>query len=105
MAYTFKDKLQSDLDNVFLNPDEFGELHEIEGNEVICVFDDMTLSERTGGSELIMSQSSILLYAKTTDLPPRRGYGESLLVDSVDYMVVRWDEDMGMSSITLTIAQ
>ena len=100
--YSLKDKIAADLDNVFFDPDEFGEKHEVEGTVIDCMFDDSTQRERSGGAEFAVGESYRLLYARTTDLPPRQGYGSSLLVDGVDYMVINWDEDAGMSSVTLS---
>lgn len=100
--YSLKDKIAADLDNVFFNPDEFGEKHKVEGAEIDCIFDDSMQRERSGGAEFAVGESYCLLYARSSDLPTRQGYGSSLLVDGVDYMVIRWDEDAGMSSVTLS---
>ena len=99
---TFKEMLESDIKNVFLNIDELGSLHLIEGKEIICIFDDEALRERQAGAELGVSESSLLIFANTGDLPCKKGAGEHLLVDHKEYLVDTWDENMGMTQIALS---
>ena len=99
---TFKEMLESDIKNVFLNIDELGSLHLIEGKEIICIFDDEALRERQAGAELGVSESSILIFANTDDLPCKKGAGEHLLVDHQEYLVDAWDENMGITQIALS---
>ena len=97
----FKDMVAKDRD-IFLNLDELGEEHDVSGNTITCVFDDQTLRERQGGAELAVAESSILLFAKCEDLPSRKGFGAELMVDGRPYIVITWDEDMGMATVTLS---
>lgn len=43
---TFKDVLRSDIKSVFLNFEEFGEEHEINGETVLIIIDENELTER-----------------------------------------------------------
>lgn len=99
---SFKDRVNRDRD-IFINISEFGEKHNINGRAVECIVDDQTNRERQGGTEFAVAQSTILLYAKNDDLPPRREPGEELRFDGVPYTIVTWDEDMGISTIALFI--
>lgn len=99
----FKDMVATDRD-VVLNVDEFGETHEIEGKEVICVIDDTELKEGAGSAEYAVTQSYKVLFAKSEDLPRRKGYGAELMVDGIPYMVQSWDDAMGIAQITLAIS-
>lgn len=98
----FKDMVAKDRD-IFLNLDELGEEHDVSGKTITCVFDDQALRERQGGAELAVAESSILLFAKCEDLPSRKGFGSELMVDGRPYIVITWDEDMGMATVTLSI--
>lgn len=96
----FKDMVRQDLD-IILNPDELGELHDIDGKEVVCVFGDMALNESAGGADFAISHSDRTIFAKCEDLPGRKGCGEELMVDGVPYLVKSWSEVMGMAQISL----
>ena len=43
---SFKDVLKSDIKQVFLNFEEFGEIHKINGQEVLLIIDENELTER-----------------------------------------------------------
>ena len=85
----------------FLNLDEFGEKHTVEGRAIAAVLDDNALKERQGGQELSVAESSLLLYAAVEDLPARRPAGEGLNVDGREYIVNDWSEDMGIATVAL----
>ena len=99
----FKDMVASDINSVFLNLDELGEEHTIDGRIVVCIIDEDGLQDRQGGAQYAVGQSTLNLYAKSEDLPDRKGYGAELLVDGVPYMINTWDENMGMATINLFI--
>lgn len=42
----FKDMVQADIKEIFLNFDEFGEIHTINGEEVLIIVDENELTER-----------------------------------------------------------
>ncbi len=62
---TFQEMLENDIKNVFLNVEELGSKHLIEGKEITCIFDDEALRERQAGAELGVSESSLLIFANT----------------------------------------
>lgn len=97
---SFKETVDADL-GVFVNLDEFAEEHTIEGKIVNVVLDNNTLQERSGGAMFDVGAATLLIYAKTDDLPCRKGYGASINVDGSEYLVQAWDEEMGISTITL----
>lgn len=102
---TFKDDLASDLD-VFINPDEFGEEHEINGEMLLCVVQSPTDKEvfLTGGKydgyDGIEGKQTIVHIKKET-LPENPPEGGVLTLDGTEYLVNQVVEDMGMLSITL----
>ena len=101
MAFSFKAMVEADRRRTFLNLDEFGEKHTVEGRAIAAVLDDNALKERQGGQELSVAESSLLLYAAVEDLPARRPAGEGLNVDGREYIVNDWSEDMGIATVAL----
>lgn len=95
---SFKDMVANDIDAVFLNLEEFGEPHKIEGDTITAVLDDNSYAQ--GGQELGLAESSLTLYAAIKDLPPRRSAGEGLLVDGRELIISSWSEAMGVAIIT-----
>ena len=79
MAFSFKAMVEADRRRTFLNLDEFGEKHTVEGRAIAAVLDDNALKERQGGQELSVAESSLLLYAAVEDLPlgARRAKGST----------------------------
>lgn len=42
----FKDMVQEDIKNIFLDPEVFGETHIVDGNEMTIIIDENELVER-----------------------------------------------------------
>ena len=99
MTFSFKAMVEADRRRTFLNLDEFGEKHTVEGRAIAAVLDDNALKERQGGQELSVAESSLLLYAAVEDLPARRPAGEGL--DGREYIVNDWSEDIGIATVAL----
>lgn len=97
---TFKEELLEDIDNIFLNLDEFGERHLVDGKTIICMLDDDSLKLRQGSNELSISDSSLLLFAKKSDLP-RKVVGDDILIDGKVYIVDDWKVNLGMAEVVL----
>lgn len=100
----FKELVASDIENVFLNIDEFGEEKIIDGKEVVCVADDAILKQLGNVAQATITAADLVIYAKSMDLPPAKGYGSELMVDGVPYTVISWGEEMGMAVIALSLA-
>ena len=101
MGFSFKEMVAKDVRSAFLNLEEFGEEHRVEGKTITAVIDENALKERQGGQELSVAESSLLLYAAVEDLPARRPAGEGLNVDGREYIVNDWSEDMGIATVAL----
>ncbi len=97
----FKDELKSDLNNVFFNFEDFAENHYINGIKRECIFDDNKLREKQSGAALAVAESSVMLFGKTSELGPKQPAGTLTTIDGKPYFVDEWDEDMGMSTVTL----
>ena len=101
MGFSFKEMVAKDVRSTFLNLEEFGEEHRVEGKTITAVIDENALKERQGGQELSVAESSLLLYAAVEDLPARRPAGEGLNVDGREYIVNDWSEDIGIATVAL----
>jgi hypothetical protein len=96
-----KDEIARDIDSVFMDLDEFAELHVIEGSEIPVVIAPDEQIELAGGAALGLGENSITLYARTQDLPKRKRSGSVLSLDGKECTIVKWSEHMGMSVIVL----
>ena len=97
---SLKDEILNDIDNIFFILEDFGEEHIIDGKPVICVFDDDALKLRSGSNELSVSESTLLLFVKESDLP-RKVVGDDLLIDGRIYVVDDWKVNLGVAEIAL----
>lgn len=97
---SLKDEIVNDIYNIFLNAEAFGEIHTIDNKPVVCVIDDDALKIRSGSNELSVSESSLLLFAKESDLP-RKVVGDDLLIDGRIYIVDDWKVNLGVAEIAL----
>lgn len=87
---------------IFLNLDEFGDEHVIEGQTIVAVLDEETFSESKKGEDIGLAGCDCVLYAQVEDLPEQRASGESLNVNGREFTVVSWRTDGGMASIYLS---
>lgn len=103
----FKDMVEADISSVFLNPDEFGETHNLNGANCICVIASDITEERkaslAGGKRTPegLHGDYLTICVKSSDLPEVPAQGTSFKVDGKRYTVDACTEDMGMLSIQL----
>ena len=98
---SLKDEILSDIDNVFFDLDEFGELHTIDGKSFVCMIDDDALKIRSGSNDLSVSESTLLLFAKESDLPTRKVAGDDIIIDGRIYIVDDWKINLGVVEVAL----
>ena len=97
----FKDMMAADR-GIFLNLDEFGDEHVIEGKTITAVLDDETFGESKKGEDIGLAAYDFVLFAQTEDLPEQRASGESLNVNGKECTIISWKTDGGMSSVYLS---
>lgn len=97
---SLKDEIANDINNVFLDFDDFAEEHLIEGKKILCVIDNDTLKTRQGSAEIGIDESTLLVFAKVDDLPKKK-QGGVLNVDNKLYMIDDWKVNFGMAEIAL----
>ena len=69
---SFKDQIKQDLSDIFLNLDEFADLHRIEGKEVPVVIDSdiMAKLSKIGDNRIHgMDEADMVIMGKASDLP------------------------------------
>ena len=98
----FKEQIQKDLDAVFLNCDEFAEIHRVEGNEIRVVVDSDQLNKLKKGQILGIIEADMLLMGREGDFPADLEPGRLMNVDGRELIVVKSGVDMGMVEVALS---
>lgn len=101
-----KEMLAEDIKEVYMNLEEFGEMHTIGGREMPVIIDEMELTERSkkqvekGRIEGIYKRQ-ILLYVAQKDFGMLPAIGATLRVDRSNWRVADVSNEGGIYSITL----
>jgi len=102
-----KDQIAQDLD-VFLNPDEFGEEHTIDGQLIVCAVDSSGREQFAAAGDGGIWTAATALYAKTSDLAGlAQGMPKPnnvLTIDGRKYMVISVGDEMGMTRVVMEMA-
>lgn len=103
----FKEMVAADVSTVFLNPAEFGERHDLNGTECICVVSGDTTEKRNaslhGGQRTPdgLHGDYLTVCVRAADLPSVPKQGTNFRVDGKRYTVDTCSDDMGMLTIKL----
>lgn len=101
---SLKEQMAADISAVFLNPDEFAEMHDIDGNQVLALIEKDVLQERSSRkSERYdgIYKGAVTVYVKESDLGYRPVYGQSLHLDSELYLVTECYAGNGLLTVGL----
>lgn len=101
---SFKDQIKQDLSDVFLNLDEFADLHRIEGKEVPVVIDSDILAKlsKIGDNRIHgMDEADMVIMGKASDLPENLDPGRLLNLDGREVIVVTTTSEMGLVQIAV----
>jgi len=96
----FKESLQNDLLTTFFNPEDFGELHRVNGKDMLIVIDTDTLMRNQLKDVKGVYTGTILFYAREVDYGPSPRPQSRVTVDQRTYTVTNFNSDMGMYTIT-----
>lgn len=96
----FKEQIERDLD-VFLNLDEFAELHRVEGVQITVVVDDDQLNKLKQGQILGLVEADMLLMGRESDFPARLEPGRLLNVDGREMLVTNSGTAAGLVEVAL----
>lgn len=98
---SLKEQIERDIYGVFLNLDEFGELHRVEGREVPVVVDKDQLNKLKKGQIIGIIEADMLLMGKESDFPQDMDPGRTLNVDGRELIVANSGKDMGLIEVAL----
>lgn len=101
---SFKDQIKQDLSDIFLNLDEFADLHRIEGKEVPVVIDSdiMAKLSKIGDNRIHgMDEADMVIMGKASDLPENLDPGRLLNLDGREVIVVATTSEMGLVQIAV----
>ncbi len=101
---SFRDQIKQDLSDVFLNLDEFADLHRIEGKEVPVVIDSdiMAKLSKIGDNRIHgMDEADMVIMGKASDLPENLDPGRLLNLDGREVIVVTTTSEMGLVQIAV----
>lgn len=105
---TFKEQIAADNRNVFMNFDEFAELHLINGQEMLCIIDNNELIDREKRYRYNHSLyadgvyiKQLLIYVKAEDFGPLPAIGRVLVFDKKSYIITDALNEDGIYSLCL----
>ena len=101
---SFKNQIKQDLSDVFLNLDEFADLHRIEGKEVPVVIDSDMLEKlsKIGDNRIHgMDEADMVIMGKASYLPENLDPGRLLNLDGREVIVVTTTSEMGLVQIAV----
>lgn len=101
---SFKDQIKQDLSDIFLNLDEFADLHRIEGKEVPVVIDSdiMAKLSKIGDNRIHgMDEADMVIMGKASDLPENLDPGRLLNLDGREVIAVTTTSEMGLVQIAV----
>jgi hypothetical protein len=97
-----RDQIAADIDSVFLNLDEFGEEHVIDGRTVVCVIDDDSRGQMGSGDLDGVFVATRRVFVRESDLAREPVVGRRMVMDSKPYLVLSISCEMGMLGVTVT---
>lgn len=101
---TFKDIIKNDVKKIFLNPDEFSDVHTVNGKPMAVQIDNNEQIEREKRHNQHMDGiyvKQILMYVSAEDYGPFPKQGASVSLDKRMYRVADAISEDGVYSITL----
>ena len=101
---SYKDQIKQDLSDIFLNLDEFADLHRIEGKEVPVVIDSdiMAKLSKIGDNRIHgLDEADMVIMGKASDLPENLDPGRLLNLDGREVIVVTTTSEMGLVQIAV----
>lgn len=96
---SFKDAIEKDVTNVFLNAGEFAETHNLNGTDVCCMVDTDLISGIANTLEnpiLGIFHNAVTIYVKIADMERKPVEGELLYLDDKMFYVKKVNVETGM---------
>lgn len=96
---SLKDDMARDIQDTFLNGDEFAEQRTVAGRKIKCVFYEN--SPTAGTDEMGLAQYGYTLQCSAGDIPSLSA-GDTLRIDGTIWMVTDYSNDFGMAVVNLS---
>ncbi len=100
------DRLEADINRVFLNETQFATWHSWEGTQILCVVDNDLALKRKNNNVVDISwdpnSTEILLYAKESDFARKPHPQQTVMFDRTQYTVMQVSGDAGILEILLS---
>ncbi len=104
---TFKEQLKVDNRNVFLNPEEFADIHTINGKDMPCSVDNYELLEREkhlkGEHSDGVYKKQLMIFVNAEDFGALPAIGRLVTFDKKSYVVTDAVDESGIYSITMEL--
>lgn len=101
---SFEEILARDVDAAFINPDEFGSIHILDGKEMHILIDDNEIIEREKKMKSNMDgifAKQKLIYVKPEEFGPEPARGRQIVMDGKPYRVLDATNESGLYSILM----
>ncbi len=99
-----KELMAEDIDDVFLDPDENADEHDIDGQTILCSLEQVGTRVRSNRRDEQYDgiyKETAVLSVRQVDLGYRPVYGQAMRVDGVLYLVSKCDDDDGLLIVTI----
>lgn len=107
----FKEMIEEDIHEVFLDLDEFADIHDVDGREIPAIIDDTASKQRNWKASDNVIDDGVFrkirkLYVAKQDFGERPSAGARIFhLDGKPYLVRSVDEDDGVYQICLEVAK
>ena len=105
---TFKEQIAKDVNNVFMNMDEFADTHIINGKKMSCIVDSNEMIDREKRYQYKRSLyadgvylKELLIYVKAEEFGPLPPVGRTLTLDKKSYLISDAVDEDGIYSLCL----
>ena len=98
---SFKDLIKKDVQKIFMNPDEFSEIHNINGKDMPIQIDANEQIER----EKRQNQNSSGVYVSAQDYGKLPKQGSRIVMDGYLYMIADAIDEGGVYTLTLEVVR
>ncbi len=107
---SFKEQIRKDTASTFMNFNEFGTLHKLNGKERLVIIDENELTERgkkeknsgeTNGVSGRLHKKQFLFYIEAEKFGPLPSPGKQLNFDGKEYIITDTNNEDGIYSINL----
>lgn len=101
---SFKEIINQDIDNIFINTSEFSDIHNVDGRNMPIQIDDNEVIEREKKAKSNMDGVYVkqkLIYVKAKDFGSLPAIGRQIMLDGKRYLITDSTDEYGIYTITL----